>query len=754
MIVEFLQSGQLSVDNILIKHVNGSLCRLLGYPLSDLFKQPIVNILASPEEKKRWNAHFADWPERQNISFNTTIINQLGKVIPVSASFSTLPKTTEIAVLIEDNSGHQLVADEGRTPEARATQGAVAETLKIMQRVVEQSASAVMITDAHSRIEYVNPKFCELTGYTQPELIGQSPRLFQSGVTSSVNYQKMWEMLLETGEWRGEIKDRKKNGTLFWAYEVISAIKNKQGKVTHFLSIAEDINSRKKAESALVESEERFRQMAKMTGEWLWEQDPEGYYIYSSVAVKDILGFVPEEIIGKHYTELLTPQDKTELQSNTDIERAFYALMNHYRHRDGHLVYTESTGLPIKDENGKLIKWRGVDQDITARKHFQDALVDSEKRKRLILETALNAIVTMDSYGMVTDWNRQAENMFGWSHDEVVGQQLAELIIPQRFRDEHRQGLQRFLHGGPAKILNKLIENVAIRRDGKEFPVEISIAPLKLGNAYEFSGFIHDISARKENEKRIRQAEVKLAIAQNEMKIAQQIQASLFPAAPIKNGNFEITGYCLPAAQVGGDYFDYFYRDQMNLDMVIADVSGHSIGPGLFMVETRSALRTQSNWLGTPASTLEILNNQLFEDLNNADYFISMFYLQYQPQNKQLLYANAGHPPPLLLSVNSPQCQQLDADGMIIGIRKQVVFEEKKLTLHSGDTLLLYTDGLLEAENPDGEFFGQQRLAQAFQDAVHLSPNRIIESIVQQVKQFCKKEAFEDDITLLLFKQF
>ncbi len=738
MTIELPQSGQPSIDNILIKHVNRSLGNLLGYQLNELNKQPIVKILAFPEERERWNAHFTDWPQQQNISFNTTIISQQGKHIRVFASLSTLTKPTEIAVLIEEKDNYQLDA----------------ETLRIMQRAVEQSTSAVMITDAQSQIEYVNPKFCELTGYTQPELIGQSPRLFQSGVTSSVNYQKMWEMLLETGEWRGEIKDRKKNGTLFWAYEVISAIKNKQGKVTHFLSIAEDISSRKKAESALVESEERFRQMAQMTGEWLWEQDPDGYYIYSSVAVKDILGFVPEEIIGKHYTELLTLQDKTDLQPNTDIESAFYALLNHYRHRDGHLVYTESTGLPIKDENGKLLKWRGVDHDITARKHFQDALVDSEKRKRLILETALNAIVTMDSYGMVTDWNRQAENMFGWSRDEAVGRQLAELIIPQRFRDEHRQGLQRFLHSGTAKILNKLIENVAIRRDGKEFPVEISIAPLKLGNVYEFSGFIHDITDRKESEKRIRQAEVKLAIAQNEMKIAQQIQASLFPSAPIKNGNFEITGYCLPAAQVGGDYFDYFYRDQMNLDMVIADVSGHSIGPGLFMVETRSALRTQSNWLGTPASTLEVLNNQLFEDLNNADYFISMFYLQYQPQNKQLLYANAGHPPPLLLSVNSPQCRQLDADGMIIGVRKQVSFEEKKLTLCSGDTLLLYTDGLLEAESPDGEFFGQQRLSQAFQDAVHLSPNRIIEAIVQQLKQFCEKETFKDDITLLLFKQF
>nr|WP_305909214.1 PAS domain S-box protein [Methylomarinum sp. Ch1-1]MDP4522108.1 PAS domain S-box protein [Methylomarinum sp. Ch1-1] len=426
------------------------------------------------------------------------------------------------------------------------------ELLRVMHRAVEQSASAVMITDANSRIEYINPKYTELTGYSRKELLGETPKLLQSDETTDLDYQQMRQALRTSGEWRGEIKDRKKSGELFWVYETITAITNKAGKITHFLAIAEDISSRKKVESALVDSEQRFRQMAQMTGEWLWEQDPEGYYIYSSIAVQDILGFQPEEIIGKHYTELLTAEDKTELQRNTAIEQPFYALMNHYRHRDGHEIFTESTGLPIKDENGRLIKWRGVDHDITARKHFQDALLDSEKRKRLILETALNAMVTMDSYGIITDWNRQAEKMFGWSRDEAIGQRLAKLIIPRRFRKEHYRGLQVFLRSGKGKILNQLIEHTAIRRDGSEFPVEFSVAPLKLGNAYEFSGFIHDISERKESEQRIRQAEVSLAIAENEMKIAHQIQTSLLPAKPIKTANFEIIGYCLPAARVGG----------------------------------------------------------------------------------------------------------------------------------------------------------------------------------------------------------
>jgi PAS domain S-box-containing protein len=627
--------------------------------------------------------------------------------------------------------------------------------------------------------------------------------------------------------------------------------------------------------AALAESEERFRQMAEMTGEWLWEQDPGGYYTYSSTAVNQILGFSPDEVIGKHYTEFLTPLDKADQQPYAAVHQPFYALLNHYRHKDGHQVLTESSGLPIIDAKGKLLKWRGVDRDITARKHFQDALIESEKCTRLIIESSLSAIVIMDSYGIITDWNPQAEKMFGWSRNEAIGQRLQDLIIPPRFRKAHQKGLQHFLHTGIGPLLNQLTEQTAIRRGGSEFPVELSISPLKLGNTYIFSGFIHDITARKRLEHRfrqavesapnaivmvnesgtiemvnaqtetffgyprteligqpveilvperfrsahiglrqaylaappvsrpmgmgrdlyglrkdgsefpveiglspidshdetlvlstivdittrkateakIRQAQVNLAIAQSEIKIAQRIQASLSPSAPIKSEHFEVTGFCLPADQVGGDYFDYFFRNKDHLDMIIADVSGHSIGPALFMVETRSAIRTQANGLGTPAETLTTLNNFLFEDLDKADYFITLFYLQYDVTYQQLSFANAGHPPPLLLRSFQNECRQLDAEGLILGVNKKVFFEEKTTTLSKGDLILLYTDGLTEAENANGEFFGLERVSDIFIQYSHQAPQKIIDALLEQLKQFCQSESFNDDITLMIFKQ-
>ncbi len=507
------------------------------------------------------------------------------------------------------------------------------------------------------------------------------------------------------------------------------------------------------AESALAESEERFRQMADMAGEWLWEQDPEGYYSYSSAAVMQILGFSPDEVIGKHYTEFLAPQDQADQQGYATSRRPFYGLLSHYQHKNGRSILTESTGLPIINADGKLLKWRGVDRDITDQQHFQDALIDSEKRARLIIESSLSAIVIMDAYGIVNDWNHQAEKMFGWTKEQAIGQRLDELIIPARQRVAHRQGLEHYLRTGSGPLLNQLIEQTALRRDGSEFPVELSISPLKLGNSYIFSGFIHDISTRKASEQQIRQAQINMAITQNEIKIAQRIQASLSPSAPITSSHFEVTGFCLPADQIGGDYFDYFYRNEDRLDMIVADVSGHSIGPALFMVETRSAIRTQASGSGTPAETLSVLNNFLFEDLDNSDYFITLFYLQYDLSNHLLSFANAGHPPPLLLSPFQTECRQLDADGLILGINKNVIFEEKTVALSKDDLILMYTDGLTEAENLKGDFFGLQRVSDVLVEHSQQSPQAIIEALLEQLKQFCQSESFNDDITLMVFKR-
>jgi sigma-B regulation protein RsbU (phosphoserine phosphatase) len=719
------------------------------------------------------------------------------------------------------------------------------------------------------RIKQLTPSAAQFFGYDEKELIGKPIDLIYADGNDAGLWQSALADIPVKTRFTGEIVTKTNRHIRVWL--TLSALSGSPPEPADIVLTIQE--QEPDANLALTESEDRFRQMADMAGEWLWEQDSNGYYSFSSSAVVQILGYSSVEVLGRHYTEFLTHQDKVNQQRYAGLHQPFFGLQAHYRHKDGHQVLTESTGLPIINEQGKLIKWRGVDRDITARVHYQNALIENEKRTRLIIESSLSAIVIMDSYGTIIDWNHPAEKMFGWSKEDAISQRLDQLIIPPELRDGHRQGLQRFLRTGTGPLLNRLVEQNAIRRDGTEFPVELSVSALKLGNAYIFSGFINDITerkrlehrfrqavesapnaivmvnksgtiemvnsqteksfgysrteligqpveilvperfrkdhvvyrqayleapvsrpmgmgrelfglrkdgsefpveiglslidseeetlvlstiveitARKAAEQQIRKAQVDLAIAQSEIKIAQRIQSSLSPSAPIISAHFEVTGYCLPADQVGGDYFDYFYRNEDHLDMIIADVSGHSIGPALFMVETRSAIRTHASGSATPAETLKVLNSFLFDDLDRSDYFITLQYLQYDKTFQQLSYANAGHPPALLLRSSHKECIKLDAEGLILGVHKNVHFEEKHITLSEGDLILLYTDGLTEAENTDGEFFGVKRVNDILVQCAQHPPQAIIDVLLQTLKQFCDRETFKDDITLMVFK--
>lgn len=725
----------------MIKAVNQAACTLLGYGRGELEGRPFAELFADAADSPLLSASLLTTLKEKGTvkSLERSFRAKTGEIIPVLLSLSMVADDTnfsDIVCLAQDDT------------ERRRTQ----EELLKMVRAVEQSPSAVLITDIQGRIEYVNPKFCQLTGYSPEDLIGRNPNILQSGNTAPELYHSLWRAILSGEEWRGEIKNRKKNGEFYWARECISPIRNAGGEITHFIAIEEDFTLSKQVETALQESEERFRRMAEMTGEWLWEQNPDGYYSYSSAAVESILGYRPDEVVGRHYTKLFTPEYRESLLNQAVVQKPFFSLVNRYSHKEGHTVYTESTGVPIHDVEGRLVKWQGVDRDITVRERFEEALMASEKRTRMIVENAMDAIVIMDQNGLITDWNPKAETLFGWPAQEAIGRRMDETILPQRFRRDHRKALEHFLQTGEAALLKRLTEQTATRRDGCEFPVELSISPLRLGKSYVFSCFIRDITERKQAEKEIRQTQVKLAVAHREMKIARQIQESLFPSEPLLLTNLQVMGYCLPAAQVGGDYFDYFRRESDSVDVVIADVSGHSVGPALFMAETRSALRSQSRSSGGPSETLALMNETLYEDLYHTDHFITMFYMQYDSANRELRYANAGHPPPLLWRRSQTSCTRLDSEGLVLGVRKKVKFEENRLHLDPGDLILLYTDGVTEAESPEGEFFGAERLCQILNRNADLPSSGLIRCIIDDLKEFCRAKTFDDDITLVIFK--
>ncbi len=165
--------------------------------------------------------------------------------------------------------------------------------------------------------------------------------------------------------------------------------------------------------------------------------------------------------------------------------------------------------LPLHDDNEKIVGAIAINFDITERKNTEEKIRAGEKTRKHIINSALDAIIGMDKNGLITIWTPQAERIFGWKEEEVIGKRMSEIIIPEQYRVHHERGLERYIKEGKGSILNKTIEVASLHRSGREFPVELSIAVVNDADNDFFCAFIRDISERKEAEKRIRQSEEK-----------------------------------------------------------------------------------------------------------------------------------------------------------------------------------------------------------------------------------------------------
>jgi serine phosphatase RsbU (regulator of sigma subunit) len=237
-----------------------------------------------------------------------------------------------------------------------------------------------------------------------------------------------------------------------------------------------------------------------------------------------------------------------------------------------------------------------------------------------------------------------------------------------------------------------------------------------------------------------------------EMEIAASIQRSLLPDQPPQIPGVELAGRCLPAANVGGDYYDFLTDDTGRLSLLIADVSGHSVGSALMMAMARSILRREMSLGKSPAAVLADTNTAMLADLTNASLFITVFCARYDPATRELTFANGGHNPPLLWRAAEKQIAELDSDGMIVGILNNVQYEERTVTLGPGDVLVLYTDGVIEARSPEGEQLGEDRLQALLTEYNALPPHALAEQVYEAVNQHMQGTAQQDDITLLVLK--
>jgi sigma-B regulation protein RsbU (phosphoserine phosphatase) len=239
---------------------------------------------------------------------------------------------------------------------------------------------------------------------------------------------------------------------------------------------------------------------------------------------------------------------------------------------------------------------------------------------------------------------------------------------------------------------------------------------------------------------------------QAEIDLAATVQRGLLPAAPPVLAGVELDGRCVPAANVGGDYFDYLIDRLGRVILIIADVAGHSISSALLMAMARSTLRREVDGSTGPAELIDLTNRALFADLVHAELFITAFCASYDPATRQLQFANAGHNRPLLRRARDGSLVELDAEGTSLGILEDGGYEQQELELEPGDLLLIYTDGVVEAAGVEEVQLGDERLAEVVAQCDGFSPTELIDTVFGAVQKHLGPRQQQDDVTLVALR--
>ncbi|HPQ80586.1 MAG TPA: SpoIIE family protein phosphatase [bacterium] len=237
-----------------------------------------------------------------------------------------------------------------------------------------------------------------------------------------------------------------------------------------------------------------------------------------------------------------------------------------------------------------------------------------------------------------------------------------------------------------------------------------------------------------------------------QLEVARQIQYKLLPSGPPSIEGLDVAGRLVTAERVGGDYYDSFLTHAKRASFVVADVSGHSIGAALIMAAFRAAMRAQMDADYSPAMLVQRINSILHDDLFQSEQFISMVYLQYVRSRQLIQYCAAGHPPPIVWRSSMNCFEEIGTGDGLLGIEARGVFHERQMVVSKGDVVLLYTDGITEAANREGERFGHKRLLGVLGDAVVGSARQIVDVVVESTQAFVDPLPLSDDVTAMAIK--
>jgi len=371
--------------------------------------------------------------------------------------------------------------------------------------------------------------------------------------------------------------------------------------------------------------------------------------------------------------------------------------------------------------------------------------LDELERFRALLDQSNDCIFLIQAATLsFIDVNDSACRQLGCSREQILSLPLAHFLP-----EEALARVAALVYSGPGEGRGQATITTQLSCcAGAALPVEITLRLVTFNKILYGVAVARDLTERNRAETALLENSRML----RDMELARQIQLSLLPTAPPLLPGVVLAGSCIPATHVGGDYYDFYRRGGDVLDLVIADVAGHSIGAALMAAEVRSVLHAEVHSFHSTGEILGALNAILYEDLSQAGLCITLAYLKYDAPTRTLTYSNAGHPPVLISRNSKTPCRELDAEGLILGVRQEVLFEEKQVRLQSGNLVMLYTDGITEAQNEAGELFGCARLCAILRSMHGCQPEEIIAKVHSKVAEFTGSCTMVDDVTMVVLK--
>lgn len=361
------------------------------------------------------------------------------------------------------------------------------------------------------RVLMANPALVRMLGYSSFEELAARD-LEKEGFRGDYSRAEFKRRAEREGHVTGwETSWDRRDGSTVFVRESARVIRDQAGNILFYEGVVEDITERKHADEALKASEKRFQDIADNAQVWIWETDAEGKYTYSNQIVEKILGYTPQEMLQKYFHDLFHPEDAETLKSAAEAalaaKEAFREFVNRNVHKNGQTVWLATSALPLLDDKGKLIGYRGSDTDITERKHAEQALAEERDRVQKYLDVAGVIFRVVDAKGDVTLINRKGCEVLGYEEHEVLGKNWFRHFVPRRARREVMGNFAKLMAGDEEGA--EYTESALLTKTGEERAVAWHNTVLRdeTGRIVATLSSGEDITERKQAEQALKASE-------------------------------------------------------------------------------------------------------------------------------------------------------------------------------------------------------------------------------------------------------